>query len=102
MQILYKSHFKKPLILYSYGRGKEVEMTFGDFVDLINKGDDKHYLTTQEMARDSDGRPDVMGTPLLSVRDDFSLRPALMGNLVPFNVNLWAGNAPDGSRSGVG
>jgi hypothetical protein len=32
-----------------YGKGQRKPMRFGDFVDLLDAGDDKLYLTTQEV-----------------------------------------------------
>ena len=41
----------------SFGKGNEVEMSFSMFLNLIKDGDDKHYLTTQDVHADDDGRP---------------------------------------------
>ena len=33
----------------SFGQGNEISMSFHNFIDLIQKGDNKHYLTTQDV-----------------------------------------------------
>lgn len=45
---------------------------------------------------DGDGHPHVMGFPVKELKGDFPLRPECMGNLVPQQINLWMGAAPNG------
>lgn len=79
----------------SFGQGKEVSMSFDQFVKLVKEGDDKHYLTTQNVLANQDGRPDLMAPFMKAFQEDFPLRPKLMGCLVPQNINLWmGGNLP--------
>jgi hypothetical protein len=86
----------------SFGNGHEVCMTFHNFVSLIDAGDDRHYLTTQDVHSDSNGRPDLMSPLMKHLRHDFPLRPLLMGNLIPQNINMWmGGNTNDGASSGL-
>jgi len=85
----------------SFGKGNEVEMSFSKFLNLIKDGDDKHYLTTQDVHADDDGRPELMSPLMQGLQQDFPLRPTLMGNLVPQNINMWAGNNKDGASSGL-
>lgn len=47
--------------------------------------------TTQELELGPDDRPDIMSSPVTELQGDFPLRPALLGHLVPQNVNLWMG-----------
>ena len=44
-----------------------------------------------------DGHPESCSGLLHLLRDDFPLRPALLGGLVPHQVNLWMGAAPSGT-----
>ena len=85
----------------SFGKGNEVEMSFSKFLNLIKDGDDKHYLTTQDVHADDDGRPELMSPLMQGLQQDFPLRPTLMGNLVPQNINMWLGNNKEGASSGL-
>jgi len=92
-------------------------MTFGEFLDRIDgkKGGGKGgggeeegegegerlYLTTQNVTTDDGGRPRVMSNFMRKLADDFPLRPAIAGNLVPQNVNVWMGRTKGGSSSGL-
>jgi len=92
----------------SFGKGNEVSISFRRFMELIEDGDTMHYLTTQDVAADHDGRPDLMSSFMkkLQGRDGdagvaFPLRPKIAGNLVPQNINLWIGNSKTGASSGL-
>jgi len=85
----------------SFGRGNEKRMSFHTFLDLVEGGDSKHYLTTQDVAANDDGQPDLMADFMKTLKDDFPLRPKLIGNLVPQNINIWMGNNRDGASSGL-
>lgn len=87
----------------SFGNGNEVKLLFRQFVQLICNGDDKHYMTTQDAHANTDGRPDLMSPFMKTLSSDFPLRPILMGNLIPQNINLWIGNSSnkDGTSSGL-
>jgi len=85
----------------SFGKGNEVEMSFSKFLNLIKDGDDKHYLTTQDVHADDDGRPELMSPLMQGLQQDFPLRPTLMGNLIPQNINMWLGNNKEGASSGL-
>ena len=52
-------------------------------------------------AADCEGRPALMSAPVTQLMGDFPMRPALVGNLVPMNYNVWMGAAADGSTSGL-
>ena len=85
-----------------FGLGSEEQMRFGAFLDELERGSEAVYLTTQETASlDASDAPDIMGAPLLALRDDFPLRPELAGGLVPASVNLWLGRSRDGASSGL-
>ena len=92
---------KRSTIKDAYGQGNEIPMKFSKFLELISKGDTMHYLTTQDVHANEDGRPDLMAPFMKTLNDDFPLRPQIMGNLVPQNINLWFGNNQDGSSSGL-
>ncbi|OQS06184.1 hypothetical protein THRCLA_01771 [Thraustotheca clavata] len=86
----------------SYGQGNEVPMTFREFLELLEKKDMLHYLTTQDVEADPDtGRPGLMAPFIEMLSHDFPLRPSLLGHLVPQNINIWMGNAIDGSTTGL-
>jgi len=86
----------------SFGRGNEVSLIFSEFLDLIEKGDSLHYLTTQDVECNADGQPDLMAPFMKSLSEHFPVRPKLMGNLIPQNINIWMGNSKnDGSSSGL-
>jgi hypothetical protein len=91
-------------------------MTISHFLDLMEQGDSKFYLTTQDVQADDDdnddvndddghghghGRPDLMAPFMNVLKDDFPLVPTIMGSLVPQNINLWMGNSVNGSSSGL-
>lgn len=85
-----------------FGRGIEVPMQFKELLALIAAGDEMHYLTTQDVEADEhDGRPELMAPFVARLQDDFPLQPALLGHLVPQNINIWMGNNKDGSSSGL-
>ncbi|TYZ63809.1 hypothetical protein PybrP1_007341 [[Pythium] brassicae (nom. inval.)] len=85
-----------------FGRGIEVPMRFRELLALIAGGDELHYLTTQDVEADEhDGRPELMAPFVARLQHDFPLQPALLGHLVPQNINIWMGNNRDGSSSGL-
>ena len=89
-----------------YGRGKNVRMPFGELLSLLERGDARHYMTTQDLETDEEGRPHLMSAPCtqLHAAGDFPLVPSLLGSLIPVNFNLWMGNtslAEGGSSSGL-
>ena len=81
----------------AFGHGAHEMMTFGKFLDHLDRGSSKYYLTTQDVATDEEGRPDLMSTPCTELREDFPLIPPLAGNLLPMNVNIWMGKSQSGS-----
>ncbi|EJK68148.1 hypothetical protein THAOC_10698, partial [Thalassiosira oceanica] len=90
-----------------FGRGEEVPMRFDEFLRLMaaedGSGDGtRHYLTTQTCLADDDGRPGLLSPLMERLRDDFPLRPDIMGNLVPQNANLWMGRVSASSSSSSG
>lgn len=85
----------------TFGRGNQTTMSFSDFLDLVERGDTMHYLTTQDVLADEGGRPDILAPFMKALQDDFPLCPSLMGNLIPSNINIWMGNSEDGASSGL-
>lgn len=85
----------------SFGRGNEVPMSFSQFLDLLDEGDSNHYLTTQDVEANEDGRPDLMAPFMKSLQDDFPLIPNIVKSLVPQNINLWMGQSKEGASSGL-
>ncbi|KAK9821569.1 hypothetical protein WJX81_005489 [Elliptochloris bilobata] len=86
-----------------FGHGKKVQMAFGEFVRRAAAGDELLYLTTQQAAVGADGHAECVASPLaeLCAAGDLPLRPALMGNLVPQQLNLWMGTTQTGASSGL-
>jgi hypothetical protein len=84
-----------------FGKGIAVEMPFQDLLQLIAAGDEMHYLTTQEVSFEEDGRPEIMAPFMQKLQQDFPVRPALMGHLIPQNINMWMGNNKHGSSTGL-
>ena len=89
-----------------FGRAREegeVVMPFGALIDKalsyqsskkdVGESDDPrlYYLTTQPLTLDEEDRPAIVSSPLTTLTEDFSIRPALAGNLIPMNCNLWMG-----------
>lgn len=102
----------------SYGKGNEEPMSFGDFVKLVEAGDAFHYLTSQSVLSNEDGRPEILSNIMKklmakkescaadkNVRKDLlfdpPLTPNLVKNLIPSNINLWMGNNQEGTSSGL-
>ncbi len=90
----------------AYGRGQNVRMKFGELLQLLQAGDARHYMTTQDLEADEEGRPALMSAPCtqLYAAGDFPLIPALVGSLLPMNYNMWLGNtlpSEGGSSSGL-
>ncbi|GAB4814761.1 hypothetical protein N2152v2_001807 [Parachlorella kessleri] len=84
-----------------YGKGRKTRMTFGECLRRLAAGDSTLYLTTQQVAIGEDGHPEVYGHPITQLARDLPVRPALLGNLIPQQINIWAGCAPDGSSTGL-
>ncbi|KAG6620147.1 putative ion channel [Phytophthora cinnamomi] len=84
-----------------FGKGVAVEMPFRELLKLIASGDEMHYLTTQEVAFEEDGRPEIMAPFMKQLQQDFPVRPKLMGHLIPQNINMWMGNNKHGSSTGL-
>ena len=87
----------------AFGQGVQIEMTFGEFIKLMEKKDVHHYMTTQELGiHEETGMPEMMAASVAALSCDFPLRPKLMGNLLPQNINLWMGMAAkEGASSGL-
>ena len=110
----------------SFGRGNEVSMSFRQFMTLLQDGDTLHYLTTQDVEANRDGRPELMAPFMKKLQGKdgdsgssgdngggdstngdvnldaaFPLQPKITGNLVPQNINIWIGNSQTGASSGL-
>ena len=64
----------------AYGRGQNVHMKFGELLRLLESGDARHYMTTQDLEVDEGGRQALMSAPCteLYAAGDFPLIPALL------------------------
>ena len=86
-----------------FGMGNIVTVPFGQFLKGLAAGDSMHYMATQTLPVDAEGRPGLMAAPVkqLHAMGNVPLQPALLGNLIPMNLNLWMGNSRDGASSGL-
>ncbi|PFH35088.1 TBC domain-containing protein [Besnoitia besnoiti] len=85
-----------------FGRGAFRRFRFAEFLDRIQQGDERLYLTTQRVPHNRDGPRRLCGAPLKSeLALDFPIRPAIFGNLQPYQYNLWCGHARHGSTTGL-
>ncbi|WBW75541.1 histone demethylase jmj4 [Schizosaccharomyces osmophilus] len=94
----------------TFGQGmSRNEMTIAEFLERLKAGE-RLYLTTQYDESDDvlDGDDEVSllvkslcPAPTNNLLSDFSLTPALMGNLVPQQCNIWIGRSEDGTSSGL-
>ena len=76
-----------------FGRGRKKKMSVQSFVDEMKRKNPLLYLTTQPLAVDDDGRPELCAAPTLQLlkAGAIPLRLKLLGNLVPQNLNMWIG-----------
>jgi hypothetical protein len=72
-------------------------MSFRQFVKHVQDGDDSLYLSTQPMAVGVNGHPEVVAPPVANLLQDLEQQPAIMGHLVPQQINLWFGVSPTGN-----
>ena len=85
----------------TFGNGIHESMTMHQFISLLKSGDDSCYLTTQELSYTIDDKPELVSEPVKRLLHDIPDRPALLGNLIPQNVNLWMGLTRGESTSGL-
>eukprot|EP01138_Halocafeteria_seosinensis_P007990 gb/GECG01008163.1/.p1 GENE.gb/GECG01008163.1/~~gb/GECG01008163.1/.p1 ORF type:complete len:584 (+),score=73.48 gb/GECG01008163.1/:1-1752(+) len=76
-----------------YGKGKSQQMKFREFVGELENGSTNFYMTTQPLPEDEDGPISLMTTPLDNLTQDFPSRPDILGNLIPYQYNVWIGRA---------
>ena len=85
----------------------KVGMKYGDFLAQLMKGNDRLYLTTQDLERfeediDGMGMPkSIIAEPLKSLKSDFPQCPRVLGKLVPYQLTLWQGLTKEGTSSGL-
>ena len=85
-----------------FGRGVKVQMKFSEFLGLLEAGDENHYLPAQELPVDDDGEGvGLFAPPMDSLARGLPWRPHIVPFLVPQQLNMWMGNARDGSSSGL-
>jgi len=76
-------------------------MKFAEVLKKVSKGDTSLYMTTQPVAPAPDGFPEIMAPPTSYLATDFPIQPEVLGNLIPQQVNIWMGCAPEGSSTGL-
>ncbi|ORZ39983.1 cupin-like domain-domain-containing protein [Catenaria anguillulae PL171] len=92
-----------------FGTSKpRVPSTFGAFLDRVEGGDTGVYLTTQyakpeddEANGDHAAIESIFPAPLPALVGDFPPVPPPFATLVPQQLNLWIGTAPDKASSGL-
>lgn len=84
-----------------FGKGHETSMKFLDFIDQLSNGSELLYLTTQKLLYSPEGQPHIISPPLTHLTDDMIIRPSIMGNLIPQNINIWMGQTTAPSTSGL-
>jgi hypothetical protein len=84
-----------------FGKGNEKTMEFGEFIDNLSSGDQRWYLTTQKLDYSAEGQPMIVSHPITELLGDIPLRPKIMGNLIPQNINLWMGSSDQPTSSGL-
>ena len=99
----------------SFGEGNIISMSFSDFIEKLENGDETLYLTSSasvnQEENDDIGVEDFMRlnypkllSSLLETlfnTGDFPLVPNVAGSLLPANINMWMGNSQSGSSSGL-
>eukprot|EP01023_Acetabularia_acetabulum_P025759 TRINITY_DN2457_c0_g1_i5.p1 TRINITY_DN2457_c0_g1~~TRINITY_DN2457_c0_g1_i5.p1 ORF type:complete len:505 (-),score=53.77 TRINITY_DN2457_c0_g1_i5:603-1991(-) len=84
-----------------FGKGQKFRMCVKDFIKHLKQDNEFYYLTSSMQLADEDGYPQLYQTPLTELRNDFCLRPKIMGSLIPQQLNLWWGAAKHGSSTGL-
>lgn len=91
--------------VFSPRHSRVVTMKFGDFVEKLKSGSTDHYMTTQTLPTNEEGQPLLYTTPVTQLVDKNiidTLRPPLLGNLIPMTYNLWIGQVSSTSSSSSG
>lgn len=98
-------------ISFSPRHSRVVEMKFGDFVEKLKATtatatggpqEFQYYMTTQNLAVNEEGQPYLYTSPiseLIQSGNMDSLRPLLLGNLVPMTYNLWIGGTTSNNKT---
>ena len=93
---------------YLFGlTARKVDMKYHEFLQQISEGNERFYLTTQDLERfesdldEFDMPQSVLAEPLKSLERDFPVRPKIFGNLIPYQLSLWQGVSTDGTTSGL-
>ena len=83
---------------HGFGKGNRVEMKFRDFLEELERGNERLYCTSQDT---KDGK--LFTSPLAELHGlgDFPVRPKLASGLIPANLSLWMGSSSSPSSSGL-
>lgn len=85
-----------------FGHGCKVRMPFGEFVRRAAAGDDRLYVSAQPLPEGDDGPTELHAAPLHGrLARDVPVRPRLLGNLVPQQINVWMGSSRNPTSSGL-
>ena len=91
-----KDDTDKQLHAFSPLNSTVINMKFGDLVDKLQQGSTRYYMTTQTLPLNEEGQPALYTSPVTQLVQKHhmdTLRPLLLGNLIPMTYNLWIGQA---------
>jgi hypothetical protein len=84
-----------------YGKGNDQIFDFKEFLSELESGNEQLYMTTQKLQYSPEGQPCIISEPVKGLAEDFPVRPAVMGNLIVQNINMWMGCTSVPSTSGL-
>jgi hypothetical protein len=78
---------------FSPKHSQVVHTPFMEFLQNLQQGSTRQYMTTQSLPADDEGRPALFTTPVTQLvhQNMVELRPVLLGHLMPMTYNLWMG-----------
>eukprot|EP00240_Pyramimonas_obovata_P013098 CAMPEP_0118930864 /NCGR_PEP_ID=MMETSP1169-20130426/7406_1 /TAXON_ID=36882 /ORGANISM="Pyramimonas obovata, Strain CCMP722" /LENGTH=244 /DNA_ID=CAMNT_0006873285 /DNA_START=160 /DNA_END=890 /DNA_ORIENTATION=+ len=76
-------------------------MKFRKFMEGFTARNELHYLTTEAVCEDEQGRLEVISPPVDSLLEDIPLSPPIMGHQLLASLNMWMGNSREGASSGL-
>ena len=85
-----------------FGKGRKAPMKFFKFLDLLESGSESHYLPAQDLPVDADGAGvGLFAPPMDRIAQHLPWRPHILPHLIPQQLNMWMGNARNGSSTGL-
>lgn len=62
---------RRETISNKFGQGREEVISFEEFLDAYERGDETLYLTTQELEYSSEGQPSLVSAPVSQMKGNF-------------------------------